>query len=52
MVLFEWDDTYSVNVGEIDEQHQKLVGMLNDLHEAMEQGKDKDALQEILFCLF
>jgi hemerythrin-like metal-binding protein len=52
MVLFEWDDTYSVNVGEIDEQHQKLVGMLNDLHEAMERGKDKDTLQEILFGLF
>jgi hemerythrin len=33
-----------VNVVEIDKQHQKLIGMINDLHDAMLQGKGKDIL--------
>jgi len=33
--MFIWEEKYSVNVKEIDEQHKKLVSILNELHTAM-----------------
>lgn len=48
MSLFIWDDKYSVNIKEIDEQHKKLVGMLNDLHTSMLGGKTNDVLKKTL----
>jgi len=48
MALIQWNDSLSVNVVEIDKQHQKLVGMINDLNEAMRQGKGKDILGKIV----
>jgi hemerythrin len=39
MSLITWDNSLSVNVAEIDGQHQKLVDMLNDLHAAMKKGE-------------
>jgi hemerythrin len=48
MALIQWNDSFSVNVVEIDRQHQKLVGMLNDLGDAMHQGKSKDVLGKII----
>ena len=44
MALINWDDSFSVNVAEIDQQHQTLVSMINDLNDAMRQGKGKDVL--------
>jgi hemerythrin len=45
---FEWKDSYSVKVGQIDRQHQKFFAMLNELNDAMRQGKSKDVLDGIL----
>jgi hemerythrin len=44
MALIQWNDSLSVNVAEVDKQHQKLVQMINDLHEAMRQGKGNAVL--------
>lgn len=38
MALMEWNDGFSVNVCEIDQQHQKLVDMLNDFYERLEKN--------------
>jgi len=38
MALFDWNDQLSVGVAEIDKQHQELVKLINDLHEAMREG--------------
>ena len=35
MPLFLWDQTCSVNIPEIDRQHQYLFALINHLHEAM-----------------
>ncbi len=51
MAIFSWNEKYSVNIREIDEQHMKLIGMVNRLDEAMLQGKGKAALGEILAAL-
>ncbi len=48
MALMTWNESLSVNVKEFDEQHKKLVGMLNDLHDAMKQGKGSDVTGQVL----
>jgi hemerythrin len=48
MAIIQWNDTFSVKVAEIDQQHQKLVSMINELNDAMKQGKGKDVLSKII----
>jgi hemerythrin len=48
MAFMNWKETYSVNVKEFDEQHKKLVAMINELHAAMKMGKGKEAMAVIL----
>jgi len=48
VTLIQWDSRLALNVGEIDKQHQKLVVMVNTLNAAMQQGKGKDAVGQIL----
>jgi hemerythrin len=48
MAFVEWNNSYSVGVNEIDLQHQKLIEMINDLHDAMLQGKGKAVVGEII----
>jgi hemerythrin len=48
MPLIEWSDSLSVDVTEIDQQHKKLIGMINDLHEAMLQRKGAGVLASLL----
>ena len=48
MALFNWSDKYSVDVPSIDKQHQKLIGMLNELHDAMQAGKGSQSAPAIL----
>lgn len=48
MALLNWHPNYTVNVGEIDKQHQKLIEMINSLHEGMKAGKGKEVLGNIL----
>jgi len=48
MPLLAWKEAYSVNVKEIDDQHKKLIAMINELNDAMAAGKAKEVLGEIL----
>ena len=48
MPLIEWNDTLSVNIEAIDRQHQHLIQLINDLHQAMKQGKAKEILGLII----
>lgn len=48
MTLINWEDRYSVKISKFDEQHQKLVGMINQLYEAMKVGKGQLELGKIL----
>jgi len=48
MALIRWENKMSVKVKEIDEQHKKLVNMINELHQAMLERKSKEALGEII----
>ena len=47
MSLIQWGSALEVGVKEIDGQHQILVRMLNDLHDAMGKGHGKEALEKL-----
>jgi hemerythrin len=48
MALIKWTDQLSVSVPKIDEEHKKLVAIINSLHDAMKSGNGKAALAMIL----
>ena len=48
MSRIKWDDSMSVNISEIDQQHKQLITIINDLHEAMSEGRGKKILRVIL----
>jgi hemerythrin len=51
MALITWSDKFSVQVKQLDEQHKKLIEILNRLHDAMKVGKGKEILEEVLGSL-
>ncbi|MBI5092471.1 MAG: hemerythrin family protein [Candidatus Hydrogenedentes bacterium] len=48
MSILVWDEKYSVGISEIDRQHQRLIQMINDLHEALVAERGQQALTEIV----
>jgi hemerythrin len=44
----EWTEELSVNIREIDDQHKKLIALINKLHDAMKAGQGKEALEGTL----
>ncbi|MDD5492479.1 MAG: bacteriohemerythrin [bacterium] len=45
MPFIEWDEKYSVNVKEIDDQHKELFQIINDLDDAVSGGKAQDIIE-------
>lgn len=48
MSLIVWNNDMSVGVPSIDEQHKKLVSMINDLYEASQEGREVSVIKETL----
>ena len=48
MALVEWDDKYSVHVEEIDNQHKKLLELIDVLNEAVGKEGDKEVVDDVL----
>lgn len=48
MALIQWDKSLSVGVVEFDNQHKKLIQLINDLNDAMLKGKGKEAVAGII----
>lgn len=48
MALVEWRTEYSVGNERLDQQHQRIVDMINRLGAAMDTGAEKAALMKIL----
>lgn len=48
MALIEWSDALSVGFKEMDEDHKRLVGMVNNLENTVTTGQDRDAIMDIL----
>ena len=48
MPLMMWSNDYSVHIEIVDEQHRKIIELINRLHDAMKLGKGKDTLGKTL----
>ena len=48
MAWIQWTDRFSVHVALIDQQHRKLVQMVNEFHDAIMTDKSKDSLAKLL----
>ncbi|TAN64956.1 MAG: bacteriohemerythrin [Methylobacter sp.] len=48
MSLITWSDQLSVGIEEIDQQHQKLVQLINGLHNHMLAGDAADIMNKVL----
>ena len=46
-----WKDFYSVGDRSLDSQHKHIIGCINDLYDAMQQGKDAKVLKPLLVWL-
>lgn len=51
MTIIQWKRSLSVGIQEIDEQHKKLLGYLNDLYDALQKRKEKQILEPIFHNL-
>jgi len=48
MALMTWTESMSVGVKVLDEDHKKLVGLVNELHDGILQGRRQAALGHVL----
>lgn len=48
MALIQWSAMLSVGVTQFDNEHKKLVDMVNNLHDAMKTGKGSDVVGKTL----
>ncbi len=48
MPLMTWNERLSVGVKLLDDDHKKLVGMVNQLYDAIQGGKGKESMGPIL----
>jgi hemerythrin len=48
MAFVQWDQKLSVGIMQIDTQHKKLVSMINEMYQAMSEGKGNDAVGKVV----
>ncbi len=48
MALFEWTTAISVGITAIDDQHKKLISLINDVSDAMKARKAADVIGGVL----
>ncbi|MGA3011944.1 MAG: bacteriohemerythrin [Terracidiphilus sp.] len=48
MPLLEWNESMSVGIKVIDDDHKKLIDMLNELNEGILAGKTSEALEDVI----
>jgi hemerythrin-like metal-binding protein len=48
MEIIEWDESYSVGVPELDEQHRQLFRLINDLFDAQDVTPQSQPLSDLL----
>jgi hemerythrin len=51
MAIMEWSPTFSVKIKKFDDQHKKLVDLVNQLHDAMKAGQGNAMLGVVLQSL-
>ncbi|MFZ5981389.1 MAG: bacteriohemerythrin [Candidatus Zixiibacteriota bacterium] len=52
MSLINWDENFSIHNEKIDNQHKRLIAIINQLHDAIVNGNAKDVLGNIISDLY
>lgn len=52
MTQITWKESYSIGVDAIDEQHKKLLSLINDLYEAQRSGTTQVIIGDVISKLF
>ncbi len=45
---FRWTEAYSVHIAELDAQHQRLFATIEELNQALREGKGSSAIDSVL----
>ncbi|MCB2201829.1 bacteriohemerythrin [bacterium] len=48
MAFIEWQDEYNTYLPRIDQQHQALVTMINELQQALQEGRDHEEIGRVI----
>jgi len=48
MAFVNWNDSYSVKVLRLDDEHKQLFSIINLLHTGMKAGQGRDVMQDVL----
>ena len=48
MTIIKWDESLTLGIQEIDDQHKRLINMINELHLALEYGKSSDVILPVI----
>ena len=48
MAFINWSDRLETGISKVDQQHQKLVAMVNALYDAMKDGSGQEVLGKVL----
>lgn len=51
MNLIEWNSNYSVGIEKFDNEHKKLIELINKLNDAMKNGRSREVLNDIISSL-
>lgn len=48
MKCIQWNESYNIGVKEVDNQHQKLIDIMNELCDAVDSGKEGFVIEKVL----
>lgn len=48
MSCIQWNDSYNIGVKQVDEQHTRLIGIMNTLCDALDNGKGNEIIGDII----
>ncbi len=51
MPLLTWNETMMLGIQSVDSQHQCWINLINELHEAMQQGRGSKVLNQTLTAM-
>ena len=51
MSFMEWSQKYSIGIPIFDDEHKKLIAIINDLHEGIVAGTEKETLHRAIKAL-
>lgn len=48
MELFKWRPSFATGISEMDNQHKKLIGLINTMYEVLRQRQDSREVEKVL----